>query len=81
MHAVAACNCLLCPKRCVGAHVGPIHPAYNLYFSACFFSQNSVFLSQQISQQYFSAGLSAQPNGAIVTGASWHHFFYKVRLN
>jgi hypothetical protein len=33
-------------------------------FSACFFSRNSVFLSQQISQQCFSAGLSAQLNGA-----------------
>jgi hypothetical protein len=45
---------------------GPVHPAYNPYFLACFFSRNSVFLSQQISQQYFSAGLSAQPNGANV---------------
>jgi hypothetical protein len=43
---------------------GPVHPAYNLYFSACFFSWNSIFLSQQISQQCFSADLSAQPNGA-----------------
>jgi hypothetical protein len=44
-----------------------VHPAYNPYFSACFFSRNSVFLSQQISKQCFSAGLSAQPNGANVT--------------
>jgi hypothetical protein len=43
---------------------GPVHPAYNLYFLTCFFSRNSVFLSQQISQQCFSASLSAQPNGA-----------------
>jgi hypothetical protein len=43
-----------------------VHPAYNPYFSACFFSRNSVFLSQQISQQCFSAGLSAQPNGALL---------------
>jgi hypothetical protein len=43
---------------------GSVHPAYNPSFSACFFSRNSIFLSQQISQQYFSAGLSAQPNGA-----------------
>jgi hypothetical protein len=42
----------------------PVHPAYNPYFSACFFSRNNIFLSQQISQQCFSAGLSAQPNGA-----------------
>jgi hypothetical protein len=27
--------------------------SYNPYFSACFFSRNSVFLSQQISEQYF----------------------------
>jgi hypothetical protein len=48
-----------------GAHgYDPVHPAYNPYFSACFFSRNSVFLSQQISHQCFSAGLSAQPNGA-----------------
>jgi hypothetical protein len=42
---------------------GPLHPTYNPYFSPCFFSQNSIFLSQQISQQCFLAGLSAQPNG------------------
>jgi hypothetical protein len=30
-----------------------IHPAYNPYFSACFFSRNSVFLSQQISNGVF----------------------------
>jgi hypothetical protein len=42
-----------------------VHPAYNPSFSVCFFSWNSIFLSQHISQQYFSAGLSAQPNGAI----------------
>jgi hypothetical protein len=42
---------------------GSVHPAYNPYFLACFFNQNSVFLSQQINQQYFLVGLSAQPNG------------------
>jgi hypothetical protein len=45
---------------------GPVHPAYNPYFSTCFFSQNSVFLSQQINQSCFSVDLSAQPNGAII---------------
>jgi hypothetical protein len=45
---------------------GSVHLAYNPSFSACFFSRNSVFLSSQISQQCFSAGLSAQPNGANV---------------
>jgi hypothetical protein len=59
------------PPRSFGAQtniqatsLGRVHPAYNPYFSSCFFSRNSVFLSQQISQQYFLAGLSAQPNGA-----------------
>jgi hypothetical protein len=33
-------------------------------FQLVFFSQNSVFLSQQINQQCFSVGLSAQPNEA-----------------
>jgi hypothetical protein len=42
----------------------PVHPAYNPSFSACFFSRNNIFLSQQISQRCFSAGLSAQLNGA-----------------
>jgi hypothetical protein len=28
----------------------PIHSAYNPSFSACFFSQNNIFLLQQISQ-------------------------------
>jgi hypothetical protein len=51
------------------ANQGSVHPAYNPSFSACFFSQNSIFLSQQISQQYFSADLSAQPNGAQVSYA------------
>jgi hypothetical protein len=43
--------------------IGHVHPAYNSYFLACFFSRNNVFLSQQINQHYFSAGLLAQPNG------------------
>jgi hypothetical protein len=45
---------------------GPVHPAYNQFFQLVFFSRNSIFLSQQISQQYFSVGLSAQPNGPYV---------------
>jgi hypothetical protein len=49
--------------------MGHVHSAYNPSFSACFFSWNSIFLSQQISQQYFSAGLSAQPNGSMVLEA------------
>jgi hypothetical protein len=39
----------------------PVHPAYNPYLLAYFFSRNSIFLSQQINQQCFSADLSAQP--------------------
>jgi hypothetical protein len=50
----------------VDSNLAPVRPAYNLYFSACFFNRNSVFLSQQISQQYFSIGLSAQPNENLV---------------
>jgi hypothetical protein len=46
-------------------NIGPVHSAYNPSFSTCFFSRNNIFLSQQISQQCFSAGLSAQPNGSI----------------
>jgi hypothetical protein len=38
-------------------HKGPVHLTYNPSYSACFFSRNSIFLSQKISQQYFSAGL------------------------
>jgi hypothetical protein len=47
------------------SHVSPVYPAYNPSFSVCFFSRNSIFLSQQISQQCFSTGLSAQPNGPL----------------
>jgi hypothetical protein len=57
------------PSQTVVHNIGLVHPAYNPYFSACFFNWNSVFLSQQISQQCFSAGLSAQPNGAIIANA------------
>jgi hypothetical protein len=35
----------------------PQNVVYNPSYSACFFSRNSIFLSQKISQQYFSAGL------------------------
>jgi hypothetical protein len=42
----------------------PVHPAYNPYFLAYFFSQNSVFLSQQISQQcFFSRLISTAERG------------------
>jgi hypothetical protein len=69
---------LVPPSHCILAclyvsrlltHMGSVHPAYNPSFSACFFSRNSIFLSQQISQQCFPVGLSAQPNGAMIQ--SW----------
>jgi hypothetical protein len=52
-------------EKYIGRDIGPVYSAYNPSFSACFFSWNNIFLSQQISQQYFSADLSAQPNGSI----------------
>jgi len=38
--------------------------SYNPYFSACFSSQNNVFLSQQISQNSVSACFFSEVNGA-----------------
>jgi hypothetical protein len=38
-------------------NLGPVHLAYNPSYSACFFSRNSIFLSQKIIQQCFSTGL------------------------
>jgi hypothetical protein len=68
-----------CPGRWQTTHCltllynGLVHLTYNSSFLTCFFSWNIVFLSQQISQQCFSAGLSAQPNGTNVnvSTASW----------
>jgi hypothetical protein len=58
-------KCLtICQVIRVKLYNNPVHPAYNPSFSTCFFSRNSIFLSQQISQQCFSAGLSAHPNRA-----------------
>jgi hypothetical protein len=62
-------------KCLVGCGHEPVQPAYNPSFSACFFSQNSIFFSQQISQQCFSAGLSAQPNGAMIPQLELSIFF------
>ena len=39
---------------------------YNLYFSTCFFSQNNIFLSQQISRNSVSACFFNEANGAII---------------
>jgi hypothetical protein len=59
--AQSFCQCNICTSV-----IESVHLAYNSSFSAYFFRRNIIFLSQQISQQCFSAGLSAQPNGAIV---------------
>jgi hypothetical protein len=45
---------------------GPVRLSYNPYFLACFFSCNSVFLSQQINEQYFQPWFFSKANGAIV---------------
>jgi hypothetical protein len=48
----------ICPVHSTVQRInGPVHLAYNPSYSACFFSRNSIFLSQKISQQCFSAGL------------------------
>jgi hypothetical protein len=45
------------PEKKTILYIGPVHLAYNPSYSVCFFSWNSIFLSQKISQQCFSAGL------------------------
>jgi hypothetical protein len=45
-----------CRLHC-GTVYDPVHLAYNPSYSAYFFSQISIFLSQKISQQCFSADL------------------------
>ena len=51
--------------------------SYNPSFSACFFSRNSVFLSQQISRNSVSACFFSKANGAY----HWHHHFWLVLLS
>jgi hypothetical protein len=41
---------------------GPVRFPYNPYFSTCFFKQNSIFLSQQISKQYFQSWFFSEAN-------------------
>jgi hypothetical protein len=43
----------------MGGDISPVQPAYDPYFSDCFFSRNNVFLSQKISQKSVSAYFSA----------------------
>jgi hypothetical protein len=45
---------------------GPVRLSYNPYFSACFFSWNNIFLSQQISEQYFQPWFFSEANGLSV---------------
>jgi hypothetical protein len=47
-------------------------------FQLVFFSRNRIFLSQQISQQCFSAGLSAQPNGSYAV--TFYVYFFQVQV-
>ena len=49
------------PINYIGA-IGPVHLSYNPYFSACFFSQNSIFLSQQISRESISICFFSEAN-------------------
>jgi hypothetical protein len=37
----------------MGRHFGPVHLAYNASYSACFFSQNNIFLSQKSANSVF----------------------------
>jgi hypothetical protein len=50
----------------------PVHPAYNPYFSSCFFSRNSVFLSRQISIRWlwgcYSMGSTCPGSAPVYTG-------------
>jgi len=45
-------------------HCGPVRLSYNPSFSACFFSRNSIFLSQQISGNSVSTCFFSKANGA-----------------
>ena len=46
-------------------YYGHVRLSYNPYFSACFFSRNSIFLSQQISRNSVSACFFSEANGAV----------------
>ena len=47
---------------------GPVRLSDNPYFSACFFSRNSIFLSQQIHRNSVSACFFSEANRAIWLG-------------
>ena len=46
--------------------LGPVRFSYNPKFSTCFFSRNSVFLSQQISRNSISACFFSEANETLV---------------
>jgi len=46
-------------------HICDVRLSYNPYFSACFFSQNIIFLSQQISRNSVPACFFSEANGAV----------------
>jgi hypothetical protein len=44
----------------------PVQPAYKPSFLACFFSRNSIFLSQKISRNNISACFFSEANGEVL---------------
>ena len=60
------------------AYHGLIRLSYNPYFSACFFSRDSVFLSQQISRNSISPCFFSEANGAFELREYKAFGFYKV---
>ena len=56
---------------------GPVRLSYNSYFSTCFFSQNSLFLSQQISRNDISTcffGEENKANGVVrIVSQNWYY--------
>ena len=61
-----------------GRDKGPVRLSDNPYFSSCFFSQNNIFLSQQISRNSVLACFFNEANEASID--STHHHL-RVCLN
>jgi hypothetical protein len=51
------------PREIPHASLEPVHLAYNPSFSACFFSQNNIFLSPNQSAVFFSRLISLTERG------------------
>jgi hypothetical protein len=52
----------------VASWFGPVHPAYNLYFSACFFSAGTIFFSHNKSvNSVFSRLISTAERGLFIS--------------